>query len=226
MMLAYAAHGDLARVTATYHRCVDALRDELGVEPSTETRALYDGLVKGAQMPTRAVPLQPSGTVTFLFTDIEGSTRLLERLREQYATVLMEHHELLREAVKKWNGREVDTQGDAFFVTFTRAADAIACAVEAQRALSAHAWPQGEQVRVRMGLHTGEPLMATTGYIGMDVHRAACIGDAGHGGEVLLSQTTRDLVRHELPEGVTLRDSRRAPPQGYEISGGNLSIGH
>ena len=88
----------------------------------------------------------------------------------------------------------MDTQGDAFFVTFTRALDAVQCAAEAQRALASHAWPQGKALRVRMGLHTGEPLISSTGYVGMDVHRAARIGDAGHGGQVLLSQTTRELV--------------------------------
>ncbi|MGB8648208.1 MAG: adenylate/guanylate cyclase domain-containing protein [Anaerolineae bacterium] len=206
LLLAHASRGDLAKVTAIYQRCVAALRDELGVEPSIETRALYDGLVKGAQIPARTQPAQPSGTVTFLFTDIEGSTRLLDRLQQDYATVLHEHHEILRAAVKRWNGHEIGTQGDAFFVTFARATDAIACAVQAQRALDNHAWTQDEHVRVRMGLHTGEPLMATTGYIGMDVHRAARIGDSGHGGQVLLSQTTRDLVVNELPPGVTLRD--------------------
>lgn len=203
LMLAHGALGNPSQVTVDYERCVHALENELGVEPSEETRVLYDHLLKGAQL--HLAPVQPSATVTFLFTDIEGSTRLLERLREHYAVVLHEHHEILRAAVQKWNGREIDTQGDAFFVTFARAADAVGCAVDAQRALSAHAWTGREVVRVRMGLHTGEPLMATTGYIGMDVHRAARIGDAGHGGQVLLSQTTRDLIVADLPENVTLR---------------------
>jgi WD40 repeat protein/class 3 adenylate cyclase len=166
---------------------------------------LYDGLLKGAKAPLRPIG-QPTGTVTFLFTDIEGSTRLLDRLGDQYASVLSEHHEILRASVEKWNGREVGTQGDAFFVTFARALDAIQCAVEAQRALAAHDWINNERVRVRMGLHTGEPLIAATGYVGMDVHRAARIGDAGHGGQVLVSPTTRELVARDLPDGVTLRD--------------------
>src|SRR6185295_976098 len=100
----------------------------------------------------------------------------------------------------------MDTQGDAFFVTFTRALDALQCAVEAQRELANHIWPLDAPVRVRMGLHTGEPLIASTGYVGMDVHRAARIGDAGHGGQVLLSQTTRDLVMQDLPPGITIKD--------------------
>src|SRR4051812_13699636 len=106
----------------------------------------------------------PSGTVTFLFTDIQGSTRLLERLREQYAQVLAEQRELLRAAFARHNGHEVETQGDSFFVAFSRSLDAVECVVEAQRALAGHAWPQNATVRVRMGLHTGEPLLAETGY--------------------------------------------------------------
>ena len=120
--------------------------------------------------------------------------------------MLAEHHEILRAAIQKWNGREVDTQGDAFFVTFARSLDAVQCAAEAQRALASHSWLHNQPLRVRMGLHTGEPLIASTGYVGMDVHRAARIGDAAHGGQVLLSQTTRELVLHDLPKGVTIRD--------------------
>jgi WD40 repeat protein/class 3 adenylate cyclase len=147
----------------------------------------------------------PSGTVTFLFTDIEGSTRLLERLREQYAVVLGDQRDLLRSAFTKWNGYEIDTQGDSFFVAFPRATDALACVAAAQRALTGHAWPDGAAVRVRMGLHTGEALVARTGYVGLDVNRAARIAAAGHGGQVLLSQTTRDLVYQDLPPGTALR---------------------
>ena len=201
LMLAYGARGNTTKVASIFQRCVDELHEQFGVEPSAETRALYDGLLKGAKAPTK-----PSSTVTFLFTDIEGSTRLLEKLGEQYATVLAEHHEIMRAAIQKWNGNEVDTQGDAFFVTFTRASDAVRCAVDAQRALASHPWTEGLPFRVRMGLHTGEPLIASTGYVGMDVHRAARIGDAGHGGQVLLSQSTRELVIHDLPQGVTMRD--------------------
>ena len=204
LMLSYGARGDMARVSSIYQRCMDDLDEKFGLEPSAETRALYDGLLKGAPVPARAV--QSSGTITFLFTDIEESTHLLDKLGDEYAAILAEHHQILRAAIQKWNGREVDTQGDAFFVTFTRALDAVQCAAEAQRALAAHAWHQGEHLRVRMGLHTGEPLIASTGYVGMDVHRAARIGDAAHGGQILLSQTTRELVFQDLPEGITIRD--------------------
>ncbi len=152
------------------------------------------------------MPGLPTGTVTFLFTDIEGSTRLLEHLGSRYASVLADHHRLLRAIFQKFGGHEVDTQGDAFFITFVRARDAIAAAVEAQRALTRHPWPEGAIVRVRMGLHTGEPLSAETGYVGMDLHRAARISHAGHGGQILLSDSTRVLVEEDLPLSVTLKD--------------------
>ncbi len=153
-----------------------------------------------------AGPGLPTGTVTFLFTDIEGSTRLLQDLREQYTVVLADQRALLRAAFEKWNGREMDTQGDAFFVAFPRAVDAINAVVDAQGALATHAWPHGARVRVRMGLHTGEPMIGAMGYVGIDVHRAARICSVGYGGQVLVSQTTRDLVEHDLPKGVSLRD--------------------
>jgi WD40 repeat protein/class 3 adenylate cyclase len=204
LMLAYGASGDIARVSSMYQRCIKELNEQFGLEPSAETRALYDGLLKGAHTPSRVV--QTSGTVTFLFTDIEESTNLLDSLGNQYALVLADHHKIMRSAIRKWNGHEVDTQGDAFFVTFTRAQDAIQCSAEAQRALATHPWIHGKRLPVRMGLHTGEPLIASTGYVGMDVHRAARIGDSAHGGQVLLSQTTRELVVNDLPQGLSIRD--------------------
>ncbi|HJS17524.1 MAG TPA: adenylate/guanylate cyclase domain-containing protein, partial [Anaerolineales bacterium] len=205
LMLAYGVRGDMAKVTSVYQRCITELKKQFDLEPSSETRALYEGLIKGSYQ-TKRQSVQPSGTITFLFTDIENSTLLLDSLGAQYASVLEKHHEILRTAIRKWNGHEVDTQGDAFFVTFTRALDAVQCAVQAQRGLAAQPWPGEIPVRVRMGLHTGEPLIASTGYVGMDVHRAARIGDAAHGGQVLLSQTTRELVMQEMPESLTIRD--------------------
>jgi predicted ATPase/class 3 adenylate cyclase len=148
----------------------------------------------------------PMGTVTLLFTDMEGSTRLLQQLGERYTDLLEEYRQLLRAAFQRWDGNVVDTQGDAFFVAFARASDAVSGAVAAQRALASHVWPDGMVVRVRMGLHTGEPTLSSEGYTGLDVHQAARIMSAGHGGQVLLSQTTRDLVAHDLPTGVSLRD--------------------
>jgi len=151
----------------------------------------------------------PEGTVTFLFTDIEGSTELLRKLGEEYMILLADHHRILRSSFKKWNGQEVDTEGDAFFVSFPKATVAAAAVVECQRALSEHTWPQGVDVRVRMGLHTGESWMAGEGYVGMDVHRAARIAHVGHGGQVLLSETTTALLKEGLPDGVSLLDLGR-----------------
>ncbi|TML17466.1 MAG: adenylate/guanylate cyclase domain-containing protein [Actinobacteria bacterium] len=148
----------------------------------------------------------PGGTVTFLFTDIEGSTRLLQELGDSYGEVVRDHRRLLRENLGDKGGAEVDTQGDAFFYSFTRARDAVAGAVAAQRALTAHEWPQNREVRVRMGLHTGEPSVGDEGYLGLDVVRAARICSAGHGGQVLLSETTRALLGNDLPEGASVVD--------------------
>jgi len=148
----------------------------------------------------------PGGTVTFLFTDIEGSTRLLQELGDDYGQVLADQRRILREAFQAGEGREVDTQGDAFFFSFPRARDAVRAAVEGQRALSDHDWPRGADVRVRMGLHTGEPTVGEEGYLGLDVVRAARICSAGHGGQILLSETTRALLGNDLPEAVSVHD--------------------
>jgi WD40 repeat protein len=151
----------------------------------------------------------PTGTVTFLFTDIAGSTALLKQLGESYSVLLADQRAILRAAFTRWNGQEVDTQGDAFFVSFPRATEAVNACVEIQRALAEHEWPEGVEVRVRMGLHTGEPWRAEEGYVGMDVHRAARIAHVGHGGQVLLSETTTALIVDELPGGASLVDLGR-----------------
>src|SRR5215472_15918334 len=134
------------------------------------------------------MPELPRGTVTLLFTDIEGSTRLLHELGDAYGGALAEHRRVLREAFRRHGGVEVDTQGDAFFVAFARASDAVAAAEDGQRALA------NGPVKVRIGIHTGEPTVTADGYAGLDVHRAARIAASGHGGQVLLSQSTRDLA--------------------------------
>jgi predicted ATPase/class 3 adenylate cyclase len=148
----------------------------------------------------------PTGTVTFLFTDIEGSTRMLQELGEGYRAVQDRHAELVREAIGAEGGHEVRTEGDSFLVTFRTPAGAVRAAVAAQRLLAVERWPHEEQLRVRMGLHTGEGVAGGGDYLGIDVNRAARIAAAGHGGQILLSDATRGLVEHALPEGVALRD--------------------
>jgi class 3 adenylate cyclase len=124
----------------------------------------------------------------------------------RYADVLATHHRLLRTAIQDAQGHVVDTQRDAVFAAFPRARDALPAAIAAQRAVQAHPWPDGIALKVRVGLHTGEPLTGETGYVGMDVHRAARIAAVGHGGQTLLSDTTHALVAKDLPEGIELRD--------------------
>jgi class 3 adenylate cyclase len=149
----------------------------------------------------------PAGTVTFLFTDIEGSTQLIRDLGDSYGDVLGEHRRILREQLGGAGGREIDTQGDAFFFSFTRARDAVRGAVAAQRALSDHEWQTHADVRVRMGLHTGEPAVGAEGYHGIDVVRAARICSAGRGGQILMSETTRALIGRDIPDGLELVDA-------------------
>ena len=150
------------------------------------------------------MPDLPQGTVTFVFTDIEDSTELLKRLGDDYREVLSAHRKMVRAAFGAFDGIEMDTQGDAFFFVFPRARDAVAATVEAQRVHAASRWPGGENVRVRMGLHTGEPALHEDGYIGLDVVRAARICTEGRGGQILLSEATRSLVGSGLPEGVSV----------------------
>jgi len=148
----------------------------------------------------------PAGTITMLFTDIEGSTALLRRLGSRYADALSAQRALLRAAFANCGGHEMGTEGDSFFIVFGSAADAIRCCVAAQRALSGHDWPGGIPVRVRMGLHSGEPVRHEDGYVGLDVHRAARIAAVAHGGQVVLSEATRQLAGSRLPAGASLRD--------------------
>src|SRR5258708_8827806 len=141
----------------------------------------------------------PTGTITLLFTDIEGSTLLLQHVGEQYSHVLAQCRQSLHAAFQRFHGHEVDAQGDAFFFAFARATDAISAAVAAQGILATHTWPEGAAVRVRMGLHTGEPQRTADGYVGLDVHLAARLMSARPGSQVLLLQTTRRLLEHHLP---------------------------
>ncbi|MFL6589912.1 MAG: tetratricopeptide repeat protein [Chthoniobacterales bacterium] len=148
----------------------------------------------------------PTGTVTFLFTDIEGSTKLLNRFGDRYHDILGQHNSVLRAIFDQHGGREMTTEGDAFFIAFPRAADGIGAAVAGQKALSDHEWPENISLCVRMGLHTGEPTAAGDGYMGLDVHRAARISSAAHGGQILISVATKTLTNNRFPPGVTLRD--------------------
>jgi DNA-binding NarL/FixJ family response regulator/class 3 adenylate cyclase len=150
----------------------------------------------------------PQGTVTLLFTDVEGSTKLVHELGDRYAGVLADHRRLVRECVAAAKGHEVDSRGDEFFLAFHEATAAAAAAVALQQTLVGHDWPAGVQVRVRVGVHTGQPTVRDEAYFGIDVHRAARICQAGHGGQVLISATTRDAIdgfdfedlgEHELP---------------------------
>ena len=151
----------------------------------------------------------PTGTVTFLFTDIEGSTRLLQRLGDRYREVVDGHGRILRTAIVEGGGGEVKTEGDSFFAVFPTPAGALIAAVHAQKSLAAHQWPDDQSVRVRMGLHTGEGTLEADDYIGLDVHLGARIATAGHGGQVLVSEATRSLVEDSLPDGVSFRDLGR-----------------
>jgi class 3 adenylate cyclase len=146
----------------------------------------------------------PSGTVTFVFTDIEGSTALLKQLGERYRELLRTHQRIVRKTFEAANGIEIDNQGDAFFFAFPRARDAVGAAVDVQRAHATTEWPDDLPVRVRMGLHTGEPAVDDEGYLGLDVVRAARICTVARGGHVLLSESTRALLGSTLPDGVSV----------------------
>ncbi len=174
----------------------------------------------------------PTGTVTFLFTDIEGSTQLLKRLGKRYGEALADHREILRAVVREHGGEEVDRQGDSFLFAFQRAEDAAAAAVGGQRALAAHEWPAGGHLRVRMGIHTAEPTVTEEGYYGLGVHRAARIMAAAHGGQVLLSLAASSVLEDaELP-GAKLRDLGEhwlkdldRPERIYQLDAEGLKLG-
>src|SRR5919109_4550961 len=147
----------------------------------------------------------PTGNVTFLFTDIEASTRLLQEVGSQFGGIVEDHFEIIRATIAASSGVVVSTAGDSFFAAFREPVDGINAAVRAQRELAAHRWPHGGAVRVRMGLHTGRGELGGDGYVGLDVHRAARIADAAHGGQVLISDITARLVEAALPSGVRVR---------------------
>ena len=175
---------------------------------------------------TDATPRLPTGTVTFLRTDVQGSMGLARQLGLAWDTVNAEHLEMIRASVDAAGGTVVRTEGDALFAAFPEAGAAVSAAVVAQRSLSSHPWPAEAPVRVRMGLHTGEAHLAGDDYGGFDVNRAARVAAVGHGGQVILSETTAVLVTGSLPEGVALRDLGYARHQGRAPSGTAGPAGH
>jgi predicted ATPase/class 3 adenylate cyclase len=161
---------------------------------------------QSASTPDGSPKLLATQTLTLLFTDIEGSTAMLQRLGDAYAEVLTEHHRLIRTSLVAHDGKEIDTQGDAFFAVFSSPSACVAAAIEMQRAFVSHSWPAGEGVRVRMGVHSGEVSETAVGLVGLDVHRAARVAAVAHGGQIVLSATTAALLRDSMPLGASLRD--------------------
>ena len=191
-----------------------------GRVPATEVLAAEQvgaggSAVSGMLRPDAALAGRPgelgqlvsAGTLTFLFSDIEGSTALLRRMGEGvYARLLADHHALIRSVLAANDGRELNTLGDGFFAAFASPRACVAAAVQMQQALEGHAWPAGERIRVRMGVHTGEASDTAMGPVGLDVHRAARVAAVGHGGQVLVSETAAALVRDAPPPGAALID--------------------
>jgi DNA-binding SARP family transcriptional activator/DNA-binding beta-propeller fold protein YncE len=212
LMVALYRSGRQADALDVYREGRRLLSEELGLEPREELRRLERAILEqdpslgAARAPEEAAPSTvPMGTVTFLFTDIEGSTRLVRDLGDDYGALLEQHHRLLRETFEHHGGQEIDTQGDAFFFAFRRAREAVRAAVEAQKAMAGAGWVQGADVRIRIGIHTGEPGFAEAGYHGLDVVRAARISGAAHGGQILVSSATWDLAGDTVPD-VSFRD--------------------
>jgi predicted ATPase/DNA-binding SARP family transcriptional activator len=210
LMLALYRCGRQAEALDAFQQARTRLVEDLGIDPSTELQALYKQILnqdESLAAPVRAPSRQlPVGTVTLLFTDIEGSTSLLRERRAEYAEILDAHDAILREAVAGQDGHEIDMQGDAFLFAFARPTDAVAAAAWAQRALEGAALAQSWPLHVRVGIHTGEVTDRRGKYVGVAVHRGARICGAAHGGQVLVSQATADLVADEEVNGVGLRD--------------------
>jgi predicted ATPase/DNA-binding SARP family transcriptional activator len=222
LMLALYRSGRQAEALDTYQQARRALVDELGIEPGRSLRDLHqailnqDAALDVERIEARPSPAEPAtpipatrlptGTVTLLFADVEGSTRLVYMLGgERYRDVRTRARELIRAAATKHRGHEVDWAGDGVFLAFERARDATSAAVELQRALAAEPWAPEEALRMRIGIHTGEPDSSDEGYVGLDVHVAARICSAAHGGQIVVSRPTRDFVDEKAEPGVTFR---------------------
>jgi class 3 adenylate cyclase len=190
----------IGKLSAAAIIATGAIADTRGGRPGGRRPVAVPWPAVGDRLGGRRVNGLPSGVVTFLFTDIEGSTRLVKALRDRYAEVLAEHRHLVRAAIVDQAGYEVDSQGDAFFAAFASAKQAVLCALRIQRALAAHQWPAGAPVRVRIGIHTGQAVSTRGAYTGLAVHRAARICAAAAGGQVLVSQATQTIIEDEEEE--------------------------
>jgi class 3 adenylate cyclase len=160
------------------------------------------GFVSGQLRPDQNLP---RGLVTFVLADIEGSTELVHRLGDGYGRVLVELRRLLRSAVRDGGGREIDARGDEYFAVFERADEAVVATVAIQRLVQDHAWAEGVELRIRIGIHTGRPTLNETGYLGLAVHTVARVCTSGHGGQIVLSSASRDALGGQLPEGLALQ---------------------
>ena len=207
LMLALYRSGRQAEALQVYQQTREVLVEELGLEPSRELQELEQAILRqDSSLELSPTTVTRSGTVTMVFTDIEGSTMLVRQLGDRYEGVLNTHCRLLRDAFGAAGGTEVDGQGDAFFFVVPSATDAVLAAAAAQRAFAQETWPAGTDVRVRIGVHTGEPGLGEEGYHGLGVVRAARISAAGHGGQVLVSQATRALIEDEDLKDLDVRD--------------------
>ena len=189
-----------------------------------------DRLATSIQAQTEDAHRLPSGVVTLLYTDVEGSTELLGRLRERYAELLAELRQLLRRATREAGGTEIDSRADEYFAVIPDASAAVGAAVSVQRQLEVHPWPDGARVRIRIGLHTGEPGRTAEGYVGTDVHLAARVGAAGYGGQIVVSDATREAIRERLVD-VELEDLGRyrlkgipRPVRLYQVSADGMEV--